>query len=139
MSNDRITPEQREVLARFADTIDAVGNGPAADNNDQAAADLVFFDYLKRRRCSHGGSGILWGDTPVPTPVRESIARLDRCAFGIDGLLTIIAAECNAMETGTGAIGANVLGRLLIAAEELNHHACNTFYDIVEVYPEVRS
>lgn len=90
------TPEFREAVARFADTLNTVAGNPPAGN-----ADLPYlFHALERQRWGKDHCGANW-DQPLPARQASTLARTHRQAAGLNALASLLLADFETQECGS--------------------------------------
>lgn len=94
-AQDTTTPEFREAVARFAETLNTVAGHPPAGNGDQP----YFFGSLDRQHWGLDHCGANWNQ-PLPPRLASQLARVHRKACGIDALAGLLMADFETRFTG---------------------------------------
>ena len=94
-AHETTTPEFREAVARFAETLNTVAGNPAADNGDLP----YLFHALQRQRWGIDHCGANW-EQPLPARLSGQLASAHRKATAIDALAGLLMADFEARIAG---------------------------------------
>lgn len=94
-AQDTTTPEFREAVARFAETLNAVAGSPPPGNTELP----YLFHALGRQRWGLDHCGANW-EQPLPARLAGQLARAHRKATAIDALAGLLMADFEARIAG---------------------------------------
>ncbi|HIE1101153.1 hypothetical protein I5U60_15360 [Stenotrophomonas maltophilia] len=99
---------------------------PTNDDNNPAFDLSTFQGCLKRIRDGEGSDGMLWPEENLSDGRRQSLARIDRAAVGIQTAVEMLhaASRCESMATPDRHLDEGVVEGLFFACRELAELVC---------------
>lgn len=121
------TPEFRDAVARFAETLNALAASPPATNDPEHDYTSTFFRRLRQSDGGRDVSGVDW-NRPLPGHFGYRLASVCREVHAITGLAELLHADNAAREEGSDSdqLGEYRRNQMFIALVELANNTAHT-------------